>query len=207
MTTQPQPSEHVATTDQHEEKIVTTLKNGKLVAHIFGHEQLVDSISAVAAEAKTAAKTWEEQKPTIRSMARRIIDSIENKAIAVRAVLFQGTAQNVVEVCPSDKKKVLSQDLVNEAKFRNAEHVLQQTVDVVLTGPLALWAISNLPILTKSNVLEEHMTINNKIVLTDTFKELYKKVMQDPETSTDYKAFYQRLFEGGYNLPAVEAKR
>ncbi len=205
---QPQPSEQAAATEQHtEEKVVTTFEKGRLVAHIYGHEQLVDSISAVATEAKQKAKQWDEYKPTLRSMAQRIVASIENKAIAVRAVLFQGTEQNVVEVCPSDKRKVLSQDLINEIKFRNAEHVLQETVEVVLTGPLALWAISNLPILTKPDVLEENMTVNNKIVLTEAFKELYKKVMQDSEASGDYKAFHQRLFEGGYNLPAVEAKK
>ncbi len=193
-------------TEQHEEKIVTTLKNGKLVAHVYGHEQMIDEASAVAREAKEAVAKWDDHKPMFRSIARRIVNTIEQKSIAVRAILFQGS-ENVVEVCPSDKKKLLSQDLINEVKFRNAEHVIQENTEVVLTGSLAQWALTNLPILTKPDVLKENMFISKKILLTDTFRDLYKQVMNDSEASEDSKAFHQRLFEGGYNTPAVEAKK
>ncbi len=205
--TQTNPQEITATsTEQHEEKIVTTLKNGKLVAHVYGHEQMIDEASIVAADAKAAVAKWDEHKPMFRSIARRIINTIEQKSIAVRAILFQGT-ENVVEVCPSDKKKLLSQDLINEVKFRNAEHLIQDNAEVMLTGSLAQWALANLPILAKPDVLDKNMFVARKILLTDAFRDLYKQVMNDSEASEDSKAFYQRLFEGGYNTPAVEAKK
>lgn len=206
MQTNPKPQdESVTATDN--EKVVTALENGRLVAHVYGYEGSIDSSSVVGQNASTAKKEWEDQKPFLRTLARRIVDVIEQKGTVIRAVLLHGQEQKNIEVCPSDKRKPLSDDLVNEAKTRNEHHLLVEELEVTLTGALAKWALKHLPTLAKKDVLANNLKANLKTLLTDTFKELYKTVTRDPNESIDRKTFYQRMFEGGYNLPAVEVKK
>lgn len=193
--------------DTSTEKVVTELVNGRLVAHVYGHEEAIDSFSAVAQKAREATAKWDEHKPNLRSMARRVIESIQSKGIQIRAVLFAGAQEKPIEVCPSDKRKPLSDDLINETKFSNAEYLMEETTEVILTGSLARWAITNLPIMAKPDILKDNFYTSKKTYLTEAFRDLYKKVMVDEEASVDVKAFYRRLLEGGFNAPAVEAKK
>lgn len=178
--------------------IVTTIEKHRIVAHSYADPEMVDKAWALGEQAKKLAKDWDKLKNDLREKAAGVLASIAKTNLFSKLVLFHGSKENYIEVLTSTKKKEISQDLVDEATFHGVD-VIAEEREVVLTGPLAKWAIENLPKYSTAKALEDHFVVKRKLVLGDKFIEAY-------EAATELKPFFDRLKDAGFNSPSVECK-
>lgn len=178
--------------------IVTTIEKHRVVAHSYGQQSEVDALWELGEQVKKLSKDWDKTKESLREKAKVVLASIAKTNLFSKLVLLHGSKGNYIEIQASTKKKAVNQDLVDECAFHSV-NVLVEEKEVVLSGPLAQWAIENLSKYTKSQTLEDHCVVKSRYVLADNFVEAY-------ETSTEMKPLFERLKDAGFNAPSVECK-
>lgn len=192
-------------TNEQSLMVTTALEKNRVVANVSGLENQVDEAFIQGVTAREAANKWDGFKPRLRTIAKKVLAQLKQEGTLVRAVMLQGTGDRVVEVCPSDKRKDLIAELVNEAKFRGLEEIITEDTEVVLTGPLAQWAIKTLPLVADKTLLSGNFFVKHRNLLSDGFETLTKKI-KNGIMSPEVTDLLERLSDGGYNSPAVEAK-
>ena len=180
-----------------ETSIITTVEKNRVVAHVYDFKAEIDTAVHEATVVRQVTKTWEALKPDLRSKASKALDVLSKTHTKAKAVLLHGSNDAYIEICPSNKHKEVLKELVDEAKYYGITAVEEQT-EVTLSGPLAIWALTNLPTMCNQNSLEDNMKVKHKHVLVDNFDELYVQNFNN--------VLFKKLKEAGYNLPAVELK-
>lgn len=195
------------TQDQIQEPIQvnTTVEKDRIVANVTGIESKVDAAHTTGALARTAVAQWEICKPEMRRVARKVLASLRENGTVVRAVMLRGTDNRVVEVCPSDKRKELVDELVNEVKYRAVDEAVSEEVEVTLTGDLARWAVKMLPMMIAKGQYEGNFFVKKRRLISVGFEGFCKKI-RSGVAGPELLSLLDRLEEGGYNSPAVEAK-
>lgn len=197
---------NLATLDQDNAiQVQTSMEKERVVANVTGLEAKVDIAHQTGSIARTAVAQWEICKPEMRKIARKVLAQLRESGTVVRAVMLRGTDNRVVEVCPSDKRKELVDELVDEAKYRGVDELIGEEVEVVLTGELAKWAIKTLPLIASKEIVADNFFVKKHRWLSNSFDKLSKK-LREGVAGPELLSLIQRLDEGGYNSPAVEAK-
>ena len=182
--------------------IVTTVEKNRVVAHVYGYEKEVEEHFHTGKLAKLYSKTWDSLKPDIRAKAQEALSTLAKVNAKAKAVLLHSSNGEYIEICPSNKRKEVLKELVDEAKYRGI-NVIEEQVEVTLTGPLAKWAVSNLHMMTDAKTLEDHSSVKIKHVLVENFIDLFNTVLG---TDASIVELFKKLLNAGYNLPAVEVK-
>lgn len=179
--------------------IVTTIEKHRIVAHSYTDPALIDQAWALGEQVKKLSKDWDKLKSKLRDNACDVLTSIAKTNLFSKLVLFHGSKGNYIEVLTSTKKKEVAQDLVDECTFYRVD-VLTEEREVTLTGPLAKWAVENLPQYASIKSLEDHMIVKRKWILAENFIDKYEAA------STEIKPLFDRLKDAGFQAPSVECK-
>ena len=116
---------------------VRTEKHGTF-ADVVGGEAFIDQQVGVAFNRKAADAAWEESKVGLRRLGEEVVEILEAQGLAPKAVnLLSSKPENYIEIAPSNKRKVLTSEIVKVAHTSDLMPLLQEEVSVTLSGPLA----------------------------------------------------------------------
>jgi hypothetical protein len=192
------------TTPQQQTAITTSLEGNRIIAHALNHKPLVDEAVALGLACRIAQQAWEAFKPKLRHVAKACLDIVTATSVSPSALYLHGSSEDYIEIVPSKIRKALEPTLLDEAKFVCINELVDET-EVTLTGPLAKWALENLPKMANPNILKDNFKVKTRWLVVDNFKERVKslrKTVVDPKILS----VLDRLADAGYNSAAVEVK-
>lgn len=191
------------------ESATVAVHNGKLIATLKGHEEVVDENHARSSAASTATNDWDKSKPGLRKLMTETIDAFALVNTTVHTVNLLGTQNRFIEVASTNRRKEIPGTMASQVDALQAglgTELVTEDVELTIKGELAMWVLKNLKDAGQEG--NPSLVVKRKTILVPKFEEVRRNVKKNLNNgSTVHLAeICDVLATVGIQAAAVEAK-